>query len=46
MGHLGHPRIPQSKKSVNFQLVTRLAQITGMSPNTIRRGLADLKTTP
>jgi hypothetical protein len=25
MGHLGYPRVPRSKKSVNFQLVTRLA---------------------
>jgi hypothetical protein len=24
MGHLGYPRVPRSKKSVNFQLVTRL----------------------
>jgi hypothetical protein len=25
MGHLGYARVPQSKKCVNFQLVTRLA---------------------
>src|SRR5271157_3393121 len=26
MGHLGYPRVPQPKKSVNFQLVTRLGR--------------------